>query len=109
MNTLLNQLELLAGQKSNLKEVFDECIDIDAFEKGTMGVSQMNELLLTAGFDRITEDFFMFLCAEKPAKYIDGTTIKGRHTNSSRAVRKVSLTSEGSHRFLMKACNSCRA
>ena len=76
MNTLLNQLELLAGQKSNLKEVFDECIDIDAFEKGTMGVSQMNELLLTAGFDRITEDFFMFLCAEKPAKYIDETTIR---------------------------------
>lgn len=77
MSSLLNQLELLTGQKSNLREVFNKYIETDTFEKGALGVSQMNELLLTAGFDRITEDFFMFLYAEEPTEYIDGTTIKG--------------------------------
>lgn len=77
MSTLLNQLELLTGQKSNLKEVFDECIDTNAFESGHIGVSQLNELLLTAGFDRVTEDFFMFLCTDTTKKYDDGISIKG--------------------------------
>jgi hypothetical protein len=77
MSALLDQLELLTGQKSNLREVFDKCIDIDAFERGPMGVSQMNELLLTAGFDRVTEDFFMFLYKGRPEKYNDGTRIRG--------------------------------
>jgi hypothetical protein len=77
MSALLNQIELLAGQISDLREVFDKCIDIRAFERGPVGVSQVNELLLTAGFDRITEDFFMFLCTGRPAKYEDGTTIPG--------------------------------
>jgi len=77
MNALLNQLELLTGQKSSLRKVFDKCIDIDAFERGPVGVSQLNELLLAAGFDRATEDFFMFLRTERPAKYKDGTRIRG--------------------------------
>lgn len=77
MSALLHQLELLTGQKSNLGEVFDKCIDIDAFGRGPIGVSQMNELLLTAGFDRVTEDFFMFLYRERPEKYIYGTRIRG--------------------------------
>jgi len=104
MNTILSQLELLAGQKSNLKEVFDEYIDIDAFEKGTIGVSQMNELLLTAGFDRITEDFFMFLCAEEPAKYIDGTTIKGIKDLETKVykLRKYGALKFGNFKFAFK-------
>jgi hypothetical protein len=77
MSALLNQLELLAGQRSTLAEVFDKFIDIDAFEQSPIGVSQVNELLLTAGFDRISEDFFMFLYTGRPAKYEDGTTIRG--------------------------------
>lgn len=77
MSALLNQLELLTGQRSHLSEAFHEYINVDAFEKGPIGVSQMNELLLTAGFDRITEDFFMCLDAGRPKRYADGTRIEG--------------------------------
>lgn len=104
MSALLNQLELLTGQRSNLGEVFDECIDIRAFEKGLLGVSQMNELLLTAGFDRVTEDFFMFLYKGRPTKYKDGTRIRGikeleRKVNG---LRKYSALKFGNFKFAFK-------
>lgn len=76
MSELLHQIELLTGQISSLREVFDKYVDVNAFEKGTIGVSVMNELLLFAGFDRVTEDFFMFLCTGTPKKY-EGVRING--------------------------------
>jgi len=104
MSALLNQLELLTGQKSNLEKVFDKYIDFDTFEKGSMGVSQMNELLLTAGFDRITEDFFMFLCTERPAKYIDATTIRGKKELAIKVnrLRKYGILKFGNFKFAFK-------
>jgi len=39
---------LLAGQESTLKDTFDQVITVKAFDEGDIGVSQMNELLLTA-------------------------------------------------------------
>jgi len=104
MSTLLNQLESLAGQRSNLSEAFEKYIDIDAFEEGPVGVSQMNELLLTAGFDRITEDFFMFLCTERPVKYKDGTTIQGIEELEMKAnrLRKYGALRFGNFKFAFK-------
>lgn len=104
MSALLNQLELLTGQRSNLRKVFDKCIDIRAFEKGVLGVSQMNELLLTAGFDRVTEDFFMFLCKERPAKYEDGKRIQGIQEFEMKVnkLRKYGALKFGNFKFAFK-------
>ena len=54
MSALLEQLQLLTGQVSRMEKFFCESINLKYFEKDPIGVSQINELLLTAGFDRIT-------------------------------------------------------
>ena len=104
MSALLTQLELMAGQRSHLGEAFDRCINVDAFEKGSIGVSQMNELLLTAGFDRITEDFFMFLCKGRPAEYADGTRIQGVRDLETKVdkLRKYGALKYGNFKFAFK-------
>ena len=50
MSELLNQLELLTGQTSTLEHTFDQAINIKAFDEGDIGVSQINELLLSGRF-----------------------------------------------------------
>lgn len=77
MSALLKQLELLTGQVSDMNEFFDKSVNLRNFEKGPIGVSQINELLLTAGFDRITQDYFSLIYNGHPTKYSDGLRITG--------------------------------
>jgi hypothetical protein len=104
MSQLIEQLELLTGQASNMKAYFDNAINLENFEKGHIGVSQMNELLLTAGFDRISNSYFALLCNEKPIKYEDGLTINGikELTNKVLSIRKFAALKYGNFKFAFK-------
>lgn len=77
MSELLKQLELLTGQASDLKDNFDKYVNVKAFENGEIGVSTLNELLLSAGFDRVSEGFFALLFRGEPKIYEDGMRIIG--------------------------------
>lgn len=59
---LVELLEMLTGQKPPLCDVSDLA---PCFPKSGLGYSQLNELLLLLGYDRITHSFFQFL--------VDGT------------------------------------
>ena len=69
---LQNALEDLVGQTCILQSVLDgrtlptSAADVLAPGSSGLGYSQLNELLLLLGFDRVTHAFFQFL--------IDGTT-----------------------------------
>lgn len=104
MSELLEQLELLAGQESTLKDTFDKNINLKAFDEGDIGVSQMNELLLTAGFDRVTEDFFTLLHKGAPVKYVDETRIHGLIDLKQKVYefRKLATLKYGNFKFAFK-------
>ena len=71
MTELLHQLELLCGQKSALDTLFGSqgIVAPEAFETSPIGVSTLNELLLTAGFDAVSDDFFALLSQGTPTRY----------------------------------------
>jgi S-ribosylhomocysteine lyase LuxS involved in autoinducer biosynthesis len=104
MSALLEQLQLLTGQASNMGKFFDESINVKNFEKGPIGVSQINELLLTAGFDRMTEDYFSLLCNGQPIIYKDGLRIDGIGdlTQKVTAIRKLAALKYGNFKFAFK-------
>lgn len=77
MSELLKQLELLTGQASDLEDSFDKYVNVKAFETGEIGISALNELLLSAGFDRVDEGFFALLFKGVPVEYKDGMRIIG--------------------------------
>lgn len=60
---LLELFESLTGQKAPLAEEFREVAPV--FPEGGLGYSQLNELLLLLGYDRVSEEYFQFL--------VDGT------------------------------------
>ncbi|MFC1995650.1 hypothetical protein ACFLVM_02095 [Chloroflexota bacterium] len=114
MNALLEQLQLLTGQVSNMEAFFDESVNIRNYEKGPIGVSQINELLLIAGFDRITEDYYSLLyhgflfhyeegCV-KPDCYQDGLKIYGIDdlTQKVTSMRKLGALKYGNFKFAFK-------
>ena len=104
MSELLDQLQLLTGQKSSLATSFDSRIKVSAFDHGEMGVSQLNELLLAAGFDRVSEDFFALLWAGKPQEYEDGWRIKGTSDLAVKVhrFRKLAAVKYGNFKFAFK-------
>jgi len=104
VSALLNQLELLAGQTSTLKKPFDKSINLRAFDEGDIGVSQLNELLLTAGFDWVTEDFFALLCNGKPTPYEDGTNIRGLKDLKQKveSFRELAILKYGNFKYAFK-------
>jgi len=108
MSVLLEQLELLTGQTSNLSKFFNEAIDIERFEKGPIGVSQINELLLTAGFDRISEAYFSLLCNGQPTTYKDGIKIDDIKdlTEKVTVIRKLGILKYGNFKYAFKKWSS---
>jgi hypothetical protein len=104
MSALLEQLQLLTGQSSDMAEFFDKSINLKNFEKGPFGVSQINELLLTAGFDRMTEDYFSLLYNGKPISYTDGLGIHGLEdfTQKVTIIRKIAALKYGNFKFAYK-------
>jgi hypothetical protein len=52
----------LFDQEQKLKECLRNC---DPFNQGDLGYSQFNELLLTLGYDRVTEDFFKWVFGDE--------------------------------------------
>lgn len=69
---LCGLLEALTGQRLQLTHVPGACL---VFPEDGLGHSQMNELLLIHGFDRITDTFFQFL-SDGTLEYKPGTSIK---------------------------------
>lgn len=104
MSELLEQIKLLAGQKSDLADKFDESITTEAFNKRQIDVSQLNELLLTAGFDCVSDDFFMLLHNGRPNKYKDGTQINGLADLRDKVdkFRKLAILKYGNFKFAFK-------
>lgn len=100
---MLAQLQLLAGQSSTLSEAFDN-LRLSGLKNRSIGVSQLNELLLAAGFDRVSEGFFAFLVKGQPIDYKDGTTIKGMDDlhKCVDTVRKYAALKYGNFKFAFK-------
>ena len=73
---LRQALEKLVGQKAALPTELPTSA-IEVLEAGTsgLGYSQLNELLLLLGFDRVTRSFFQFL-VDGTADYADGASFK---------------------------------
>jgi hypothetical protein len=77
---LLRTLEKLVGQRCVLQTVIDGrelpalAVQVLAPEGSGLGYSQLNELLLLLGFDRVTHTFFQFLI-DGTTEYTDGAAI----------------------------------
>lgn len=80
---VIDLLEALTGQKRPLREVSDL---LPRFPKSGLGYSQLNELLLLLGYDRVTHTFFQFL--------VDGTL----DYQSGRPVRSIAELAAGIER-----------
>jgi len=67
-------------------------------------VSALNELLLRAGFDTVSEDFFALLCEEKPVSYCHGMKVEGikELAEKVRRLRKWSILKYGNFKFAFK-------
>jgi hypothetical protein len=78
-------------------------INCPLFPDSGLGYSQLNELLLIHGFDRITDTFFQFL-ADRTLEYNHGTSIKsmGDFAIGVEAARKLFLLFFGNVRFGFK-------
>ena len=66
---VIRLLEELAGQKASLDPTIPEAtlMLLDSGKRG-IGYSQLNELLLLLGFDRVTHDFFCYFVADPDAR-----------------------------------------
>jgi hypothetical protein len=85
---LLKILESLTGQKALLASTsLGKAIDLLDEGKGALGYSQVNELLLLIGYDRITHAFFQYL--------VDGSTAY----NSGAALSSLEQLRQGVERF----------
>lgn len=58
-------LRRLAGQEIPLPENEKKLGEHDPFSRGGIGYSQFNELLLTLGYDRVTQAFFRYLFSKE--------------------------------------------
>jgi len=93
-------LEALTGQRAPLPEGRD---GISSFPKSGLGYSQLNELLLLFGYDRVTRTFFQFL-ADGTLDYKPGCAIRSIEefqTGVERA-RQLSLLFFGNVKFGFK-------
>jgi hypothetical protein len=62
----INQIEKLTGQNVPFEGKKDVIGSIDPFSKGGIGYSQLNEILLTLGYDRVTREFFDYIFSSNP-------------------------------------------
>lgn len=108
MNKLLEQLQLLCGQQSHLEKAFEDSIDDEAFARAPIGVSMLNELLLTAGFDTVSDAFFSLLCNGIPKPYTHSLTINGIDDlrMNVETFRKISALKYGNFKFAFKRWSS---
>lgn len=98
--TIAKLLEDLTGQRAPLPEEQD---GISSFPKSGLGYSQLNELLLLYGYDRVTRTFFQFL-VDGTLDYRPGSAIQSIsefETGVERA-RKLSLLFFGNVKFGFK-------
>jgi hypothetical protein len=98
--TIAKLLEALTGQRAPLPEGQD---GISSFPKSGLGYSQLNELLLLFGYDRVTRPFFQFL-ADGTLDYKPGCAIRSIEefqTGVERA-RQLSLLFFGNVKFGFK-------
>jgi len=86
MNEVLEQLQLLTGQTSHLEKHFDENIKIKDVKESEIGISALNELLLSAGFDTVGEAYFALLYLGEPVKYEDDMHISGVYKDGMRII-----------------------
>jgi hypothetical protein len=97
---LCDLLEALTGQPAPLSVGKQ---NISSFPIGGLGYSQLNELLLTLGYDRVTHEFFQFL-ADDTLEYQPGSSIPSIdsfRTGIDRA-RKLALLYFGNVKFGFK-------
>jgi hypothetical protein len=66
MESIVQQIEKMAGQKIPFPKNVEKLKGQDPFTKGGIGYSQFNELLLTLGYDRVSEAFFSYLIERTP-------------------------------------------
>ncbi|MBZ5720629.1 MAG: hypothetical protein LAO03_09635 [Acidobacteriia bacterium] len=98
--TIAKLLEALTGQRAPLSQGLDR---ISSFPKTGLGYSQLNELLLLFGYDRVTRTFFQFL-ADGTLDYKPGCAIRSIQefeTGVERA-RQLSLLFFGNVKFGFK-------
>jgi predicted transcriptional regulator/5'-deoxynucleotidase YfbR-like HD superfamily hydrolase len=93
-------LEALAGEPSPLQEHPCSC---PSFPKNGLGYSQLNELLLLHGYDRVTHAFFQFL-ADGGFDYKIGSSIRSMEDFEAAVLRarKLSLLFFGNVKFGFK-------
>ena len=98
--TLGQLLEALTGQRPPLSPALDV---LPSFPEGGLGYSQLNELLLLLGYDRVTHSFFQFL-VDDTLEYRPGCglrSIEDLEVGVER-VRKLSLLFFGNVKFGFK-------
>lgn len=96
-------LETLTGQKAPLLTPVPEAV-VGLFSNGTgLGYSQLNELLILLGFDRVTHSFFQFLVDGK-VMYAPGAAISDlpKLREGIARFRKIALLLFGNVKFAFK-------
>jgi len=66
MEKIISLIEKLAGQRVPFPQYKAKLEAHDPFSHGGIGYNQLNELLLTLGYDRVTLAFFNYLLNEEP-------------------------------------------
>jgi hypothetical protein len=97
-------LERLAGQPAPFeREVPKEALRVFERGRGRLGYSQLNELLLLFGFDRITHAFFKFLL-DGSTEYKPGDAFSSleRLDEGVRRFRKIAILLYGNVKFAFK-------
>lgn len=101
--TLINILRRLTGQDAPLPA--DRSANLAAFCAGgsPLGYSQLNELLLLLGYDRVSQTFFQYLVDER-TEYIPGAFIKDLDAleRATERLTKLSLLLYGNTKFGFK-------
>lgn len=105
---LQHLLERLAGQRSPFPSALPQSAVNVLLEGGTgLGYSQLNELLLLLGFDRVTHAFFQFLI-DGTTEYHNGAAIKTveQFVAGVNRLRELALLMFGNVKYGFKALSS---
>lgn len=97
-------LELLTGQQAPLGDTTLSLVpDILVSEEHSLGYSQLNELLLLFGFDRVTHSFFRFLI-DGTIDYAAGDALQSAEQlhEGIRRFREMALLAYGNVKFAFK-------
>lgn len=101
---LLNTLEDLTGQKAPLQSgALEDALKLLEEKGGGLGYSQLNELLLLLGYDRVTMDFFRYL-VDGEVDYEPGLAFRSldQLRDGTERFRKLALLYFGNVKFAFK-------